>query len=58
MEPLCVVHIRLDSIGVIPWSVFSQEALVALREAVAAGEFGRASIAEFESKQWQLPEAA
>jgi hypothetical protein len=58
MEPLFVLHIRLASLGVIPWSVFSKEALAALVRAIDDGEFGPASIVELEPNTAQLPEAA
>jgi hypothetical protein len=56
MEPLCVLHLRLASIGAIPWSVFSEDALDALVTAVERGDLGRVSIVEFEEQQ--LLEAA
>ncbi len=56
MEPLYVLHLRLASIGVIPWAVFSKAAYEALLEAVEVGEFGPAAIVELESEH--LPEAA
>ena len=56
MEPLLVLHLRLASIGVIPWSVYSEEAYEPLLEAVARGEFGPAAIVELEAEA--LPEAA
>ena len=56
MEPLYVLHLRLASIGVIPWSVYSEEAYEALLEAVARGEFGPAAIVELDAES--LPEAA
>lgn len=56
MEPLLVLHLRLASIGIIPWSVFTKEAYEALVEAVEAGELGTASIVELEAAH--LPEAA
>jgi hypothetical protein len=56
MEPLYVLHLRLASIGVIPWPVFSDEAYQALIAAVDAGELGRACIIELECEA--LPEAA
>jgi hypothetical protein len=56
MEPLFVLHLRLASIGIIPWSVFSKRAYDALVEAVEGGELGRASIVELEAEH--LPEAA
>ena len=58
MEPLFVVHIRLASLGVIPWSVFSEHALAALIRAVEDGEFGSATIVELEPDATQLLEAA
>jgi hypothetical protein len=51
MEPLMIVHLRLDAIGLIPWSVFSFEALERLREAVDSGDLGPASLVEFEDQQ-------
>jgi hypothetical protein len=51
MEPLMIVHLRLDAIGLIPWSVFSFEALGRLKEAVDSGDLGPASIVEFEDQQ-------
>ena len=56
MEPLLVLHLRLASIGVIPWSVYSEEAYEALLEAVDRGELGPAAIVELEAES--LPEAA
>jgi hypothetical protein len=56
MEPLHVLHLRLASIGVIPWSVFSEEALGELVRAIERGDLGIASIVEFEGTQ--LPKAA
>jgi len=58
MEPLFVVHIRLASLGVIPWSVFSEHALAALIRAVEDGDFGPAGIVELEPDGAQLSEAA
>ena len=51
MEPLLVLHLRLDVIGIVPWSVFSVEALDLLRRDIDAGELGPASIVEFENQQ-------
>ena len=56
MEPLYVLHLRLASIDVIPWSVFSDEAYESLIEAVQAGDLGAATIVELETEH--LPEAA
>ena len=56
MEPLFVLHLRLASIGVIPWSVFSETAYQALVEAIEQGDVGAASIVEHEAER--LPEAA
>ena len=56
MEPLYVLHLRLASIGVIPWSIFSDEAYESLVEAVHGGELGAAVIVELEPKH--LPKAA
>ena len=56
MEPLFVLHLRLASIGIMPWSVFSNEAYEALVEAVEGGELGVASI--FEPEAESLAEAA
>ena len=56
MEPLYVLHLRLASIGVIPWPVFSNEAYASLVEAIRAGELGPAAIVELEPER--LLEAA
>jgi hypothetical protein len=56
MEPLYVLRLRLASIGVIPWSVFSDEAFDALVTAIQRGDLGIASIAELKGQQ--LLEAA
>jgi hypothetical protein len=56
MDPLYVLHLRLASIGVIPWSVFSEGALDALLAAVERGDLGDASIVELEAEQ--MAEAA
>ncbi len=56
MEPLYMLHLRLASIGVIPWSVFSDEAYASLLDAVQAGELGAATIVELENER--LLEAA
>ncbi len=56
MEPLYVLHLRLASIGVIPWLVYSDEAYETLVDAVHAGELGLASIVELETEP--LAEAA
>ena len=50
MEPLYVLHLRLASIGVIPWSVYSEDALDALVTAVERGDLGTVSIVEFEGQ--------
>ncbi len=53
MKPLFVLHLRLEAIGVIPWSVFSFDALERLKRDIDAGELGAASILELEDKQLQ-----
>ena len=50
MEPLNVLHLRLASIGVIPWSVFSEDALDDLVTAIERGDLGTVSIVEFEGQ--------